>query len=296
MKRVDLNTDDLVQLYKAGLSVNKIGAAYGASAGTISRHLKAAGIEPTGNRLIFDEAAALRAFQDGGSVKAIAERFGVQRSTIVALLRKHGITPRSRRDAMLLRMAQATPEERLRLTEAAHAACRGRRVPEEARINMAKGRERTKSHASDDARFLAGCIEALDVAVTLEKAVGPYNIDIALNELSVAVEIQGGHWHSHGRHGARLAERREYLLSRGWHLVEIWRFGDFRHFPMQTMAHQLIAMAQGFCPDPSGRGEHRVIRGDGQPVAALKSYGYDVAPVPGAEHRCEQSGRYVSVA
>lgn len=295
MKRIDLNTDDLVDLYKAGLSVKRIATAYGVSENVIRRHFAAVGVTLTSNKLIYDEAAALRAFQEGGSVKGVAERFGVQRSTIMTLLRKHGIAPRSRRDAMLLRMAQATPEERLRLTEAAHAAVRGRRVPEDARINMAKGRERTKAHASPDAIALAEWI-SLACSVTLEKAVGPYNVDIAFDELSVAVEIQGGQWHSHGRHGARLAERREYLLSRGWHLVEIWRFGYFRHFPMQAMAHQLIAMAQGFRLDPSGRGEHRMIRGDGEALAALKSYGYDVPPVYGSEHRCEETGRYISVA
>lgn len=296
MKRIDLNAGDLVDLYKAGLSAPRIAVAYGVSASVVRRHLTSAGLTLTGNRLIFDEAAALRAFQEGSSVKAVAERFGVQRNTITKLLHKHGITPRSRRDAMLLRMAQATPEERLRLTEAAHAARRGRSVPEQARIRIAEGRERAKAHASDDARLLAGCIEALNIPVTLEKAVGPYNIDIAFNECPVAVEIQGGNWHAHGRHGARIAERREYILSRGWHLVEIWRLSDYRTRPMQAMAHQLITMAKGFRLDPSGRGEHRVIRGDGQPLAALKSYGYDVAPVPGSDHRCEESGRYVSVA
>ena len=295
MKRVDLNTDDLVQLYKAGMSTKMIGAAYGVSAHVVRRHIKAAGVVVT-SKSIFDEAAALRAFQDGASVKAVAERFGVQRNTITALLRKHGITPRSRRDAMLLRMAQATPEERLRLTEAAHAARRGRSVPEEARIRMAEGRERTKAHASIEALAIADAIEDGGVAVTLEKAVGPYNIDIAFNECPVAVEIQGGNWHAYGRHGSRLGKRREYLLSRGWHLVEVWIRSDQPLRVVKPLADKLITLAQGFSLDPSGRGEHRMIGGDGEPLPVLKSYGYDVAPVPGSDHRCEESGRYVCVA
>lgn len=296
MKRVDLNTDNLVQLYKAGISSNSIADAYGVSGDIVRRHLREAGIALTGNKSVYDEAAALAAFHEGTSVKAIAERFGFQRSTIASLLRKHGITPRSRRDAMLLRMAQATPEERLRLAEAAHAVCRGRRVPEEARIRMAEGRERTKSHASAEALAIAQAIEDGGVAITLEKAVGPYNIDIALNESSVAVEIQGGNWHAYGRHGARLAERREYLLSRGWHLVEAWIRSDQPLRLVQPLANKLIALSQILRFDPSGRGEHRMIGGDGEPLPALKSYGHSVAPVPGAERRCEESGRYLSVA
>jgi hypothetical protein len=268
----------------------------GVSRNVIYRHLRVAGVALTGNRSIYDQATALRMYNEGGSVKAIAKALGVQRKTITALLRKNGITPRSRSEAMFLRMAQATPEDRQRLTDAAHAAVRGRRMPEECGVRIAQGRERAKSHASPDALAIADGIISLGQPVTLEKAVGPYNLDIAFDELPVAVEVQGGHWHSHGRHGARIGKRREYLLSRGWNLVEIWRFGARRRREIEPMAQNLITLAQSLRLDPAGRGEHRVIDGDLQPLSVCKSYGYDMAPVPGAEHRCEHSGRYVHIA
>jgi len=285
-----------MQLHQAGQTVDQIAERFGVSRNVVYRNFQRLGVKLTGNRSIYDENAAIQAFLDGGSVKGVAEQFGVQRNTITALLRKHGITPRSRRDAMLLRMAQATPEERQRLTEAAHAACRGRRVPEECQIRIAEGRERTKAHASPDALALAEILAERGLPVTLEKAFGPYNIDIALDERSIAVEIQGGNWHGFGRHGARLGKRREYIFSRGWHLVEVWRLHCDASVTMQAMADNLITELETLSLDPSGRGEHRMIRCNGQALPASKSYGYDVAPVSGAERRCEESGRYLRLA
>jgi transposase-like protein len=284
-----------MQLHQSGVSAKGIAKTFGVSENVVYRHLRQAGVSLTGNRSIYDESAALEMFQRGGSVKAVAAAFGVQRGTITKLLGKHGIAPRNRSEAMLLRMAQSSPEDRQRLVSAAHAAVRGRRMPEECAIRIAEGRERAKSNASADAIAIAAAIVGLGRPVTTEKAVGPYNLDIAFDELPVAVEIQGGSWHGHGGHGARLGKRREYLLSRGWHLVEIWRFSARRHREIEPMAHKLITLAQGLRLDPAGRGEHWVIDGDCQPLPVCKSYGYDVAAVPGSERRCKESGRYVSI-
>jgi hypothetical protein len=277
------------------VSCPKLAKQFGVSGNVIRRHLKAAGVPLIGNRLVFDESLALELYHQGTSVKAIAEQLNIQRANVTALLHKHGITPRGRSDAMFLRMAQTTAEDRQRLTEAAHAATRGRPQPKDRCIRMAEGRERTKSHASVDAIMLAGAVASFGFPVTVEKAFGTYNLDIAFDELPIAVEIQGGHWHSYGRHGARIRERREYILSSGWHLIEIWRFSSRRSRSVEPMAYHLVALAESLSLDPSGRGEHRMIDGNGEPLSARKSYGYDVPPVYGSEHRCEESGRYFRI-
>lgn len=297
MESTHAQTDDLVALYKSGLSIDRIAVQTGISRRIIRRDLIQAGaLTPKQRHYPFAESDVLAMFSGGASVKALAGHFGVQRSVIVNILDENGVSPRSRSDAMFLRMAKATPEERERLTHAAHAATRGRSMPEECQIRMAEGRERTKAHASFEALALAEMLESRGFPVTLEKAFGPYNIDIAIDERSIAVEVQGGNWHGFGRHGARLGKRREYILSRGWHLVEVWRLDMDRHVTMQTVADNLIAELETLSLDPSGRGEHRMIRCHGQALPASKSYGYDVAPVHGAERRCEESGRYLRLA
>jgi hypothetical protein len=250
-------------------------------------------LAPVGSRKPIDSAAVAEQFMQGASVKALAASFGVDRNGIVRRLREQGISPRSRSDAMLLRMANTSPEDRKRLAHAANCAARGRVQSEAERILMAKTKEGSKAHVSPVAAALAVTLCDRGCPVTLEKAAGPYNLDIAFNECPVAVEIHGGHWHAYGRHGARAGKRREYLLSRGWHLIEVWVVGPVKSIDL--LADKLITLAKVASLDPSGRGQHWMIGRDGEPVPALKSYGYDGAPIHAEERRCDRSGRYLGV-
>lgn len=235
-------------------------------------------------------------YKAGMSVKALAAELGVSRPVIVRRLSELGITPRGRSDSMFLRMAQATPEERMRLTEAAHAATRGRPQPEDRCIRQAQGRERTKSHAGPDAIALAEALIACGLPVTLEKACGPYNIDLTLDTAAVAVEIQGGKWHAYGRHGARLGKRREYILGAGWHLVEVWTTSETLRKNIGIIADKLIALAEEFGGLNTSRRQHRVLRGNGKDAPILKSYGYDVSAVEAAEAGGYRPWRNIGVA
>jgi very-short-patch-repair endonuclease len=234
-------------------------------------------------------------YESGKSVKALAEQFGVSRAVITNRLSQRGITPRGRSDSMYLRMAQTSREDRLRLTEKANAATRGARQPEDRQIRQAQGRERSKSHASPRALHIANILEVFGFPVTLEKACGPYNIDIAINVPSVAVEIQGGNWHAYGRHGARLGKRREYILSSGWHLVEVWFRARSRE-DIDAVTDQIITLAKSVSSLNPGRSQHWVLSGDGQAAPIIKSYGYDVAPVPAAHNRRERARANLDIA
>jgi very-short-patch-repair endonuclease len=233
-------------------------------------------------------------YEAGVSVKALAAQLGVSRPVIVRRLSELGITPRGRSDSMFLRMAQSTPEERMRLTQAAHAATRGRPQPEDRCIRQAQGRERTKSHAGPDAVTLAELLNARGLPVTLEKACGPYNIDLTLDAAAIAVEIQGGNWHAYGRHGARLGKRREHILGAGWHLVEVWGTSEILRKNLGIIADKLTAFAEEFGGLDSSRRQHRVLRGNGEDAPILKTYGYNVPAVETAETRSYRPWRNAS--
>ena len=141
---------------------------------------------------------------------------------------------------------------------------------------MAQGRERTKSHASQEAIDCAAALKARGIPVTLEKAVGTYNIDIALDELPIAVEIQGGGWHACGRHGARLGERRKYILGSGWHLMEIWARRS-NCLCVESVADKVISLANSVRGLDAIPRQHWVLRGDGSTAPIAKSYGYNVS-------------------
>jgi hypothetical protein len=111
----------------------------------------------------------------------------------------------------------------------------------------------------------------------LQKAVGPYNIDIAAKP--IAVEIFGGHWHGSGRHVARAPKRFRYLLDQGWPFVIVW--ADARHAPLTPDAAQyIVTFAEFVRSHPTARREYRVIWGTGEEATPVKPQLNKVAHVP----------------
>lgn len=111
--------------------------------------------------------------------------------------------------------------------------------------------------------------DSAGVETTLQKAIGPYNADLAA--YPVAVEIFGGNWHARGRHAARFPDRVRYFLDQGWNLVIVWVLDRRRWqsaIPLTPAAADYIAsFVQLTRRDPSTRGQYRVIWGDGKEAA-----------------------------
>jgi very-short-patch-repair endonuclease len=199
-------------------------------------------------------------FLAGESVKALAESYGVSRGPIAVRLKHQGIEPRSQSEAMKLRMSRMTPEERLALAAPSHRAAR-RKHTEEERAKMALSRERNRTHVSPGEEMLEAWLAERGIVATPQKAVGRYNIDLAVG--TIAVEIFGGGWHGYGHHKATSLKRFRYLLDRGWTVVVVWL--NAVRFPLTpAVADYLVTFVEQARRDPSLRGQYRVIRGDGQ--------------------------------
>ena len=123
----DVEIDNMVQLYESGESISALGRRYGCSNPTITKRLRDRGIEIRHQDVTVDVDALIELYNSGVSVKALAKRFECSRDVIVRRLESRGITPRNRSESMYLRMGQTSPEERMRLTDAAHDAVRGSR-------------------------------------------------------------------------------------------------------------------------------------------------------------------------
>lgn len=205
----------------------------------------------------------VRRYVVGESEKALAEAFGVGRQAIRRVLLEAGIQPRNRSEGMFTRMAQTSPEERARLASAAHAAVRGRSVPraeKEARARTMEARGASAHTVSPAELVFAGWLRENGLPVVHQKAVGPYNVDIAAG--SVAVEILGGGWHRAKLHGERL----RYILDAGWDVIYIWAAA--RDYPLGPgAAEYVIAHLEFRDRNPAAPRCYRVIRGGGQFVA-----------------------------
>lgn len=217
----------------------------------------------------------VKRYSRGESEKALAKVFGVSRTIIRNRLVKAGVQPRGRSEAMFIRMANTSPEERARLATAAHDAVRGKPKTPEFLLARAAGVEKQGArhgNVSPAELILASDLRNATLPVVHQKAIGPYNVDIATG--TVAVEVLGGGWHRSKLHGKRL----RYMLDAGWDVIYIWV--DGRRSPLRPGAAQyVVAHCEFRDGNPALPRCYRVIRGGGEFVAEGSADGDDIPDV-----------------
>lgn len=231
-----------------------------------------------------------RLYDSGESVKSLANILGISRPCVVRRLKEVGRTPRNRSESMFLRMSKTSPEERLRLSEAAHASVRGKTQSFETRCKIALARE---SRGGCDSVYESSMFDWLverGLSPVPQKAIGPYNVDLAIDESRIAVELFGGDWHATGRHAARFRHRTDYILGQGWIPVFIWaqtgwagkiEFSD-------ASAEYVVALHKIRCAGKSSGCQEHVIRGDGYTTPVAKHNPHNGALVLGVSRGNER--------
>lgn len=220
----------------------------------------------------------------GESVNALADAYGVSRRAIDYRLQAAGVTKRDITAANRLMMARRTPEENAANVQAAHDAVRGTPKTIEHKSKSATTRERLRTHTSKHELELTEALRARGLDVVPQKAVGPYNVDIATG--TVAVEVFGGGWHGYGTHRRRAPERLRYILDQGWNLVVVWT--SEKRYPIGPGASDyIVAFAKLTGENPTMRGEYRMIWGDGQDATSpgLQVDDLSVKPSRSGRHR-----------
>lgn len=269
------NLDNLIGRYLAGETVGKLASEFGVSPQTVTRNLEASGVyqnRRSHQAVIIDEFAPWVArYLVGESENSLAKELGVGRFAFRSNLMRHGVVPRGQSEAETVKWQRMNTEARMRQVAPAHRASRGRVVSLEEAIRYALRREQTASKATAEERQLADWIANAGYHVTIQKAVGRYNLDIAIHTPSIAVEVFGGHWHMSGDHARRFFERTEYILNSGWNMFIIWT--DNRRYPLDiTAAEYVIRFCQELSGNPSAPRQYRVILGNGQDAPALGAY------------------------
>ena len=123
----------------------------------------------------------LNRYVAGESENKLAREAGVSRPAFRLRLHKRGITPRSQSDAELAKWASMTAEQRAAQVAAAHEATKGRSVSWDELCRHAIGREQKRAYVVPTETELAAQLRKAGLDVTQQKAVGPYNIDVAVN-------------------------------------------------------------------------------------------------------------------
>jgi len=266
------DADNAIRLYVGGKSLEQTAEILGVGRKFVSNTLKRAGIPRRSQDVVINEAEMVARYLAGESEKALAVAYDCDRGAIRRRLLKAGVQPRNRSEGMYTRMIRMTPEERRKLASASHRAKRGKPNSLAARETQALSIERNgRSHGnvSPAEILLADMLTDCGRAVIHQKAVGPYNVDLASG--SVAVEILGGGWHASKRHGERL----RHILDAGWDVIYIWVDGI--KFPLGTgAAEYVIAHLEFRDGNPAAPRCYRVIRGGGEFVTGGGADGDDI--------------------
>lgn len=264
--------NDLIRRYHAGESMKEIAVSRQVSLTVLTRYFDSRGVKRRSiKRDIPNVQELIDLYLSGVSEYRIAIQSGISRVTLKKLFVKHGVSRRGCSEAGKLNWQSMGPEARAKQVVACHAASKGavRRLDTKARI--AKTRQAKVIGQSVSEVLLIELLESVGLTGIPQFAVGPYNLDIALDASRIAVEIFGGNFHCTGRHAARHLERTKYLLNLGWTVVVVWVDGT-RH-PLQIgCAEYIHSLANQIGGNQSSRGEYRVILGNGKPAPVAKCY------------------------
>lgn len=199
---------------------------------------------------------------EGLTSTEIAELVGVAPASVRKALRALGIS-RSLSQAMRLRWQNVTDEQRAAMLDPPHAACRGRVVPYEERLSDAKARYALQVGIGPHEVTFAGMLRDRGVPFVQQLPCGPYNLDFAIAEHGVAVEVVAGGGNPRAR--ANAAERTEHVLD-SWHLFVVKFQTPVPRVITEGVVDELVAFCEEVSGDPARPGQQRVVRTDGQRV------------------------------
>ena len=251
------NADNICERYKAGESVDQIGRSLGVCFRPVKRILIENGVqlrklkEALKSRFLFISPDQRRAMTANANKMA--------RKVMVGILNK--------------RYSLMSIDDRRSITKSANIAARGRTISTGTLLKTSATRELLL-----DPVFISGLENALAIQlrkagllITQQKSIGIYNIDIAIDEPPIAVEIYGGNFHSFGKHLDRHFKRTKFILDQGWPVIIVWV--DNRSHPLTIGCCEYItAFTQEFRLNPSLRRQYRVILGNGQTAPICKTY------------------------
>lgn len=197
----------------------------------------------------------------GKSENAIANKYGVSRNVIRLRLEEKGVHIRSQSEAEALKWSQMDVKQRENQVRAAHEAAAGRTATREERVKRAIARMETPHFSSFEKRFLR-VFQNKGIRVIPEYAFDIYNIDFALPEIKLAVEIDGGGWHD-SKPKSRFDRGKEVLFAkRGWSYIRFQINHGKLVIKIKCADDRFIPVLNAVCSTPSLWCENGVVSSD----------------------------------
>lgn len=266
MKRTFIDTDNLIKDYLAGTAISKLCVKYHSHFDKINNILREKGIKRERPIHTVDKKAIIDLFNQGIGVRGIAKRLEIKTaSTVKLILLQNGLKPRNCHEQQLVRMQNASPEERAKLTKKAHDTVRGRKKSFEEKEKHAlaifkKGTPNISKYET----MLFDILRNKGLNPIQQFPLGIYNCDFAFP--SVIVEIFGGHWHWSGTHLAIIEERTRYILNSGYHLL-MFAVNNISPFS-ERIADYIVSFLNFASTNPTATREYRMIWRAGEIVTS----------------------------
>jgi very-short-patch-repair endonuclease len=203
-------------------------------------------------------------------------------------MKKIGLRIRNGSEANILRFQNMPKESRMALAFNAHAAVRGKKQSVEHRLKIAATRAVNPSNVSKYEIAVADWLKVRGIETIPQMNLGIYNIDLAIAESRIAVEVFGGNWHFTGKHAAIYSKRVKYITSQGWSVVVIWAVKVWKTMRFDERCADYIAGLHNVRRfEKPGIGQEHVIWGNGQIRSIVKRKCYNVASVDAANSRLD---------
>jgi len=162
--------------------------------------------------------ALYRRYMAGESGVEIAREIGIDPGGLYMSWRRRGLPMRSRSEAKRLEFKRY-PQRKVTAPLAMQEARRGAVDPLPRREQRARTREERMLGTSRLEDELAAYLDRLGVAYIRQKAIGPYNVDFALPDTGLVIEVDGGGHNPRVR--ANRFKRQALIEAQGWYVINL---------------------------------------------------------------------------
>lgn len=215
-------------------------------------------------RTLVDTNNIINEYLAGKSVKKLATNNGCSRNVIYRVLRNAGIVPRNRSESMYVRMSQTSPDERQRLSAAAHEAKRGYINSPETRHKMALARNKRVGIFED--KFVSAISKA-GIPVDPQQPFLAYNLDVGCGNIAVEIEVGHGNIITSPKFTKRIME----CLHAGMNMIYV-NVPRRDSVISDSCYQQVISIVQSCRSNPPIRCQYWMIRSTGEIYATGTYY------------------------
>lgn len=201
----------------------------------------------------------------GRSVKQLAAELRVSRAIVTRTLNGLNVPLRGRSAAQFTKWSFIKQDRSWveRCLSKVWEARRGQTVSLGTKMRHAETVARKLLQVTTMEKDIAMHLEYLGVIPSLQRTIGPYNIDIAIDKSRVAVEIQTAYL-SGGK--SMRPERLNYILDHRWNVLIIFIPKSSGPYVASILAEYIVSFVKRTSSNPSISRQYGVINGKGQPV------------------------------